>query len=704
MPTSLMPIVPTLKLPKLLRASAAVDNLPAELRICGEESTLHLQAIAEGNGNSPRQKLRRFTMTAYTGGPMRLPGWPEPVVVDLAGLRVSRQSRPILKDHDRTAIVGHTDEIRTGERTLEVAGVISGTGPVAQEIITTSENGFPWQASIGARAERVVFIPSGKSARANGREFAGPLYVARRATLGEVSFVAMAADDNTTARVAATRADQPKESCNMPFEEWAAQHNVTLDDLSEDNRSALEAMYQADEPNEPPTNPESESTTTPVPDVAAEMRAAAATESRRIAAVRRLCHDHPDLEARAIEENWTETRTELEVLRASRPTGPAIRESRPSLTSMVLEAAACLSAGMVENDLVGQYGEQTVETAYPLRHIGLRELVAECARMEGHDIPRVFGDGTATIRAGFSTVSLPGILENVMNKTLLAAYQSTAVAAFDLCSVSSVSDFKEVSRYRLLGTGGFDKLAPDGELKHGKLSEQKYSAQADTYGQMLMLTRKEIINDDLNAFLEIPREMGRSGAAVIDDLFFTLLLANAGAFFSAGNNNFLSGAATAFGPDSLTDAKTLFRKQKAGPGTDPKDQKPINVRPELLVVPVELETDAELLMGAAQLMIDASGSPVKLPTDNPHRNKYRVISVPHLSDTYYGGASAKAWYLFASPSLLPAFELVFLNGRRVPVIERVEAPPNMLGMGFRGYIDVGVNSQNPRGAVKMAGE
>ena len=70
-----------------------------------------------------------------------------------------------------------------------------------------------------------------------------------------------------------------------------------------------------------------------------------------------------------------------------------------------------------------------MEAAYPLRHIGLRELVAECARMEGHDIPRVFGDGTATIRAGFSTVSLPGILENVMNKTMLAAYQSTAVAA-----------------------------------------------------------------------------------------------------------------------------------------------------------------------------------------------------------------------------------------------------------------------------------
>ncbi len=46
----------------------------------------------------------------------------------------------------------------------------------------------------------------------------------------------------------------------------------------------------------------------------------------------------------------------------------------------------------------------------------------------------------------------PGILENVMNKTLLSAYESTPIAAFDLCSIGTVSDFKEISRYRLLGT------------------------------------------------------------------------------------------------------------------------------------------------------------------------------------------------------------------------------------------------------------
>ncbi len=658
---------------------AEAESVPSSLRIvCDDAATITLAAAETPEEGKPA--LRKFSMTAYTGGAMRLGGWPYPVVVDLTGMRVTRKSRPILKDHDRGSIVGHTDDIAVTEKSLEVAGVISGVGVTAQEVIATSENGFPWQASLGASADKVVFIPDGKSAKANGRDFKGPVYIARKSTLGEISFVALGADDDTEARVAAGRSDDPDD--DLEDTEVLEPVNASLN------------MSKA-------TKPKSKPNRSPVDD----MRAEAAAESRRIAGIRKVCDGkHAAIEADAIERGWNVTKTELAVLRSERPKAPDQSGTKPTYTREILEAAACMSVGIDEKSLLASYGERTLEAADPMRHIGLRELVAECARLEGIDVPRVFGDGTATIRAGFSSMSLPSILENVMNKTLLAAYANTPIAAFDLCSVGTVSDFKEVSRYRLLGTGGFEQVAPDGELKHGKLSEQKYSNKADTYGQILMLTRHDIINDDLSAFMDIPRQMGRSGAESIDDLFFTLLLKNTPAFFAAANSNLLTGADTAFGPDSLTIAKTTFRKQKAGPGGKPKDQKPINIRPEYLVVPVELETEAELLMGSAQLMIDAQGSPTKIPVDNPHRNKYRIISTPHLSDSYYNGSSGKAWYLFANPNVLPAFEIVFLNGRRTPVIERVEMPPNMLGMGFRSYIDFGVNSQDHRAAVKVTGE
>ncbi len=713
-------------------------TVPAEFRIIEAEAESDFQLIeAADDGDGAENKLRRFTMTAYTGGKLNLPNFPFPVVADLSGMRISAKARPILRDHNISQIVGHTESIDINRSSIRLSGVISAANNVAREVADSADNGFPWQSSIGAAATKVAFVDEGETVEVNGRRFTGPLYVARQSVLREISFVALGADDQTSARVAAGmpggqlhQASQEIGVTDMEFEQWLEAIGFNADELDDAQTAGLQAVYEqsretGDRSPEPedagdegrnvqakvavgaaaPDSLQTPDSGLPSDDQVVQLRAQWAAERRRIARIGEICGgQHADIEARAIEEGWDETKTELAVLRAARPQAPAVGTSSPPLSARTLEAAACLSVGVAEDQLTREFGERTLEAAYSLRHIGLRELVAECARLEGLPVPRVFGDGKETIRAGFSTVSLPGILENVMNKTMLAAYQASPIAAFQLCSIGSVSDFKEVSRYRLLGTGGFEKVAPDGELKHGKLSEQKYTNKADTYGQILMLTRQDIINDDLDAFLDITRQMGRSGAESIDDLFFTLFLSNPGSFFATANGNYKEGANTAFGSDSLTDAKTLFRKQKAGPGTKAKDKKPINIRPELLVVPVELETEAELLMGSAQLMIDASGSPTKIPVDNPHRNKYRIVSVPHLSDSYYTGNSAKAWYLFANPQVLAAFELVFLNGRRTPTIERVEAPPNMLGMGFRGYIDVGVKEQDPRGAVKMKGQ
>ena len=533
------------------------ESVPSSLRIvCDDASSINLQAAEAAEEGKPA--LRKFSMVAYTGGAMRLGGWPYPVVVDLAGMRVTRKSRPILKDHDRASIVGHTDDIMVGDSRLEVAGVISGVGNTAQEVIATSENGFPWQASLGANADKVVFIPEGKTATANSREFKGPVYIARKSTLGEVSFVALGADDDTEARIAAGQSGDDEE---LDSEE-------PDDDTTESDDSELDPVNASLDLGSKPKRPVTSG-------VVSKMRIEAAAESKRIAGIRKVCAGkHPEIEARAIEEGWSVTKTELAVLRIERPKAPDQQASQPMYRREVLEAACCLSVGLDETKLLKAYGERTLNAADPLRHIGLRELVAECARLEGFDVPRVFGDGTATIRAGFSTMSLPGILENVMNKTLLSAYESTPIAAFDLCSIGTVSDFKEISRYRLLGTGGFEKVAPDGELKHGKLSDQKYSNKADTYGQILALTRHDIINDDLNAFMDIPRQMGRSGAESIDELFFTLLLKNT-AFFSSANGNLLTGPDTKFGPESshrcqdhLPQAEGWTRQQGQGSKAD----------------------------------------------------------------------------------------------------------------------------------------
>ena len=513
------------------------SDVPAEFTIleADAESDFRLLEAAGDEGEAgAAPKLRRFAMTAYTGGRLVLAEYPYPVVVDLSGLRISTKSRPILRDHHASQIVGHTEAIENTGGSLRLKGVISAANAFAREVADSSDNGFPWQASIGAAAQRIVFIDRGEPVEVNGRRFTGPLYVARQAALREVSFVALGADDQTSARMAAgthTAGNTIKVN-DMEFEQWLEARGFAGDELNAQQAESLRALWEADqrEPPEPDGPPSAAPPATGAPptitwtDGAAvraeddallqDLRAKYAAETRRIEAIREACGGkHPKIEARAIEEGWERDRTELEVLRSTRPQAPAAHTGGATYNAQVLEAAACLSAGIPENELATEFGDQTLSAAYPLRYIGLKELVAECARIEGREVPRVFGDGQATIRAGFSTISLPGILENVMNKTLLASYRATPIAALQLCATGSVSDFKEVSRYRLLGTGGFEKVAASGELKAGRADELKFTNKADTYGQLLLLTRQDILNDDLNAFLEIPREMGRSGGS-----------------------------------------------------------------------------------------------------------------------------------------------------------------------------------------------
>ncbi len=276
------------------------QSVPGSLRIvCEDAIKISLQAAEAADEGKP--PLRKFSMVAYTGGAMKLGGWPYPVVVDLAGMRVTRKARPILKDHDRGSIVGHTDDIAVSDSRLEVAGVISGVGSTAQEVIATSENGFPWQASLGASADKVVFIPEGKTASANSREFKGPVYIARKSTLGEVSFVALGADDDTQARIAAGQSED---------EDFDSDE---LDDVEGEEESELEPVN---------ASLETASKTKPKPrnGFVAKMRIEAAAESKRIAGIRRVCAGkHPEIEARAIEEGWSVTKTELAVLRIERP-------------------------------------------------------------------------------------------------------------------------------------------------------------------------------------------------------------------------------------------------------------------------------------------------------------------------------------------------------------------------------------------------
>ena len=176
------------------------------------------------------------------------------------------------------------------------------------------------------------------------------------------------------------------------------------------------------------------------------------------------------------------------------------------------------------------------------------------------------------IAAASSTIDIGGILSNVANKFLLDGFFSVERTWRNICAIRSVTDFKTVTSYRLIGKDQYEQVQPGGEIKQGTLGQEVYTNKADTYGLVLSIDRRDIINDDLNAITTVPRKLGRGSGLKINDVFWTTFMNNA-AFFAVGNKNYVAGADTALSIDGLTKADVAFNDQVDNDG------KPIGIMP-----------------------------------------------------------------------------------------------------------------------------
>jgi phage major head subunit gpT-like protein len=307
-----------------------------------------------------------------------------------------------------------------------------------------------------------------------------------------------------------------------------------------------------------------------------------------------------------------------------------------------------------------------------------------------------------TLDASFSTMSLPGILQNLANKEILTGYTEEDQTWREVATVKSVSDFKEITSYRLLDNMEYEELPKHGEMKHGKVGEESYTRQVRTYAKMFMLDRVDIINDDLAAFDDLRTKVGGGAARALNTIFWTRFMDNA-AFFTAGRANYITGADSALGLDGVGLQKgiTAFRKLRT-PAADGK-KRVVGGRPEILLVPPELEFIAQRIFQSTNVNSGGAATADSIPDANIHAGKYRPVVCDWLSDADFTGNSSTAWYLFRAPRNLAAVVVSFLNGQQNPTVDMAEADFNQLGVQFRGYHDFGVDLAEYLAGIKSKG-
>ncbi len=665
---------------------------------------------------------------AYSGGKMNLPGWKYPVVVDLAGMEIP-ENVPLLTNHENKtdARVGMVSA-SVKNNALEISGEIVSDGKDAADNVAQSKAGADWQLSIGADVKECELVKS--SREVNGQSQDGPFYHIKKSTLREVSVVAVGADAHTTMKVTA------KFNLSQTIEGDRMSKEIEKTVAAKEDETKKPVVPPIAEPEKKPEddpekkkpeedgktaeavncNPEKKTQAEAVPpaiqasgiDIHAAAKAAVAAERERVGAIQSICNgEFPEIEKQAVSGGWTPevtTKKVLEMIRMERPAANVniAVKSAPQGGEMRknIEAAMCLRVGVSADLLEKSYGAKTVEAGMADMDMPLRQLLIECMKLDG--IPYSRGFDNETIRAAFSSVSLPGILSNVANKKLLQSYEAQPVIATKLCSTGDLNDFKENDRFRLTDVGDLMPIAADGEIKDGGLVEESAKNQLETYGKRFCLTRKMIINDDLGAFMKVPTAMGNRAARLIDQLFFSRLLKNptqidGKALFHAGHKNLLTGATSALGADSLKKAIQLFLDQVDADG------QPISVEPRYLLVPTALKHLAIELTQGATLIMAGSDNTVRPALNVLADENLNVVSSPYLGNSAYEGASQTGWYLFGDPRTVDTWEIGYLKGKRTPTVERGETDFNTLGLWFRVYFDLGVREQDHRGMVKANG-
>ncbi len=735
--------------------------MPKSARLRGH--ALQIRAAASAADDPLRN--RNFEMVAYTGGILKLSNWQYPLVIDLEGIQTLNSSPPALYGHNDEIddAVGYITKVTATASELLVKGVLTPicAGDRACQIIQKAAKGYRWQVSVGCDVVSKEFVPSGQTVVVNSRTFRGPVFVARESVLSEASFVVLGADERTSARIAARKSGGRNSSAvkagTMGFEDWLKSLDMDPAKMSEDQLAWMKTVYEKmqvaqegggesaegegdddeegvegegddtdtedDEEPEVPARSQSRKAkagrvVTPASrrggSVLAKRKAA---EYRRIAEIESVCAKHPKILARALEKGWTVEKAQLEVLRASRSPAPTVPNGGAPDKPNVTEAALLLSVGMKESQIGTMFDEKTMNEAVSARNRGVSihtvmddiilasgQVYRGSRKTEAFVKAAVSAERSVQAAGNFTGMSFVGLLENVAQKTLKASYLSAEVTWPLFCDTSSNVDFKPTSRIRLDSRGAFQKVGPDGELKHAGLADAKFSTQLETWGTIIALTRQMMINDDLNGFLQLPTLLGRMGSISIEEEVYRILLSNAGNFYHASNGNLLTGAEYLLSIGAITKAEETFANLVD------KNGKPILAAPKIMLVGTNNKSLAESIYKEGTVVASTTADK-PITANNPHAGKFKVVSSPYLNNVLIKDRNGKpmanqsqtGWYLFADPKQVAAIVVAFLNGQQTPIIESAQTEFSTLGMQWRAFHDSGIGFEDPAGSVRVTG-
>jgi hypothetical protein len=335
--------------------------------------------------------------------------------------------------------------------------------------------------------------------------------------------------------------------------------------------------------------------------------------------------------------------------------------------------------------------------------LSLVEVARECLSAQGVNTRGLYPDAVAKAAllgprgapeffegAGMMTTSdFPGILANVANKFLRQGYEAAPKTFMPFCRQVSAKDFKPRASVQLSDTATLSKINEKGEFHRGSLTDNKETYSLSTYGEIIAITRKTIINDDLDALSRIPSGLGQAAANLESDTVWGVITINANmadgvALFHATHKNLNTTNALALA--GLTAARAKMRVVTGPKGTY------LNLVPKYLLAPAALEGTGLQLLFPTQLAATAVTGVV--PTWITNLN---LIIEPRLDAVASVGVTN--WFMVADPSQIDTIEYCYLEGQQGVYIE-TRYGFEVDGVEIKARLDFAAAAVEPRGLQK----
>ena len=675
----------------------------------GNEQTNYRGAVislrAEGPG-SLDEKNRSVEVVMSTESPAMVRDWDRGIISEvllMSGAEVPETKQLVLLDahsrYETANVIGSVREIRiSGDQMIGRAYYSS--APEAESPWIKTREGHLTDYSIGYRVDEAVWVPEGQTATISGRVFTGPVQVATRWTPRELSAVPIGADQNAKARREIDhKLKTIKEESNMDPKIRAMLEAKGLPaTATEEQAVAFLEQLEVKTGNNPDNDQERAAQEEKI------RKEAKGEELERIREIDALCqrYECADMARELIISGKDVIDAQRAILDAVMERSKKQNPGASGAEFIVAEKDKFRAAA--EHGLILRAGmkvDSPAPGADELRGFTLVEIARECLRMSG--LPHR-GDVKSMVGRAMTSSDFPNILANLATKSMQQGWDDAQETWPIWTGEGSVSDFKTYYDNALSEFDDLEEIKDAGEIKLGGFTEKTPETyKIASYGKKFKVTRVMIINDDLNALTAMPAKRTEAANRKIGDIVYAVITGNGTmgdgvAIFSTAStrlNDATSGYLSAPGIVNIAEGIRVMGTHK-----DIAGKRRLNIRPQFFVAPKALEGTSEIFFRSDKYSDNdtvATDSSFASTRVNPYSGTYLTrVYEPRLDDD-----SESAWYLMGPKGR--TVKVVFLNGRRGPILEMIQPGFSVEGFEYAVVIDAGAYATDYRGMYRNEG-